>query len=150
MHDILDALGEASLDLNVHLHIDCLCGLRVDLETPDEDLGFVCGGAYKELVIRAGLVADDHGRWVDEVEDLGDALLRAWMSIENLFDRRLVLVRIDVPDLKFAVKSTYKEMLFIDLVEESGILMVIDLVANALTSCLDINIADQSLLVVEA
>ena len=72
------------------------------------------------------------------------------MSIENLFDRRLVLVRIDGPDLKFAVKSTYKEMLFIDLVEESGILMVIDLVANALASCLDIHIADQSLLVVEA
>ena len=41
-------------------------------------------------------------------------------------------------------------MLFIDLVEEGGILMVIDLVANALASCLDIHIADQSLLVVEA
>ena len=40
-------------------------------------------------------------------------------------------------------------MLFIDLIEESGILMVVDLVANTLASSLDIDVADQSLLVVE-
>ena len=41
-------------------------------------------------------------------------------------------------------------MLFIDLVEESRVLVVIDLVINALASGLNINTADKDLLIVEA
>ena len=72
------------------------------------------------------------------------------MSIEDLLDGRLALVWIDVPDLKLTVESANKEVLFIDLVEESRVLVVIDLVINALASGLNINTADKDLLIVEA
>ena len=70
LHNILDALGEASLDLNVHLHVDCLSGLGIHLKTPDEDLRPVGGATNQELVLIASFVANDHGRGVDETEDL--------------------------------------------------------------------------------
>ena len=72
------------------------------------------------------------------------------MSIEDLLDSGLALVWIDVPDLKLTVESANKEVLFIDLVEESRVLVVIDLVINALASGLNINTADKDLLIVEA
>lgn len=72
------------------------------------------------------------------------------MSIEDLLDGGLALVWIDVPDLKLTVESANKEVLFIDLVEESRVLVVIDLVINALASGLNINTADKDLLIVEA
>ena len=72
------------------------------------------------------------------------------MSIEDLLDLWLVLEWIDVPDLKLTVESANKEVLFIDLVEESRVLVVIDLVINALASGLNINTADKDLLIVEA
>lgn len=77
-------------------------------------------------------------------------MLRTGMSIEDLLDGRLALVWIDVPDLKLTVESANKEVLFIDLVEESRVLVVIDLVINALASGLNINTADKDLLIVEA
>ena len=70
LHNILDAFGEAGLDLNVHLHVDCLSGLRIHLKTPDEDLRPVGGATNQELVLIASFVANDHGRGVDETEDL--------------------------------------------------------------------------------
>ena len=72
------------------------------------------------------------------------------MSIEDLLDSGLALVWIDIPDLKLTVESANKEVLFIDLVEESRVLVVIDLVINALASGLNINTADKDLLIVEA
>jgi len=72
------------------------------------------------------------------------------MSIKDLLDGGLALVWIDVPDLKLTVESANKEVLFIDLVEESRVLVVIDLVINALASGLNINTADKDLLIVEA
>ena len=72
------------------------------------------------------------------------------MSIKDLLDGGLALIWIDVPDLKLTVESANKEVLFIDLVEESRVLVVIDLVINALASGLNINTADKDLLIVEA
>jgi len=72
------------------------------------------------------------------------------MSIKDLLDGGLALVWIDVPDLKLTVESANKEVLFIDLVEESRVLVVIDLVINALASGLNINTANKDLLIVEA
>lgn len=108
LHDVLDSFCEARLDLNVHFHGNCLSGLWVDLQTPDENLGLIGGTANQELIGIAGLITDDHWRGVDEAEDLGNALLRAGMRIEDLFECRFFLVRVDVPDLKLTVESTNK------------------------------------------
>ena len=92
----------------------------------------------------------DHGRWVLEAQDLGDTFLTAGMSIKDLLDGWGVVVWIDVPNLELAVQSTNKEMIFIDLVEEGWVLVVVNLVLDALHTRLDIDVADEHLLVVEA
>lgn len=72
------------------------------------------------------------------------------MSIEDLLDLWLVLEWIDVPDLKLASESADKEMVVFNLVEECGVLLVVDLLANAFLTSFDVHVADQHLLVVEA
>ena len=150
MNDILDALCEAGFDLNVHLHADGRRRLRVNLETPDENLRLVGGCADQELVALVALLTHDHWRWVLEAQDLGDTFLTTGMRIKDLLDGWGVVVWIDVPNLELAVQSTNKEMIFIDLVEEGWVLVVVNLVLNALHTSLDIDVADEHLLVVEA
>ena len=150
LHNILDALGEASLDLNVHLHVDCLCGLRVDLETPDEDLGFVLGRAHQELVAFTAFLSHDHGRWVDEAQDLGDAFLTTWMRVKYLLNRWLLIVWIDVPNLKLSVECADQEVIFVDLVQEGWVLVIFNLVLNGPVPRFDIDVTDQYLLAIEA
>lgn len=150
MNDILDALCEAGFDLNVHLHADGRRRLRVHLQAPDENLRLVGGCADQELVALVALLTHDHWRWVLEAQDLGDTFLTAGMRIKDLLDGWGVIVWIDVPNLELAVQSTNKEMIFIDLVEEGWVLMVVNLVLDALHTSLDIDVADEHLLVVEA
>ena len=150
MNDILDALCEAGFDLNVHLHADGRRRLRVHLQAPDENLRLVGGCADQELVALVALLTHDHGRWVLEAQDLGDTFLTAGMRIKDLLDGWGVVVWIDVPNLELAVQSTNKEMIFIDLVEEGWVLVVVNLVLDALHTRLDIDVADEHLLVVEA
>ena len=150
MNDILDALCEAGFDLNVHLHADGRRRLRVHLQAPDENLRLVSGCADQELVALVALLTHDHWRWVLEAQDLGDTFLTAGMSIKDLLDGWGVVVWIDVPNLELAVQSTNKEMIFIDLVEEGWVLVVVNLVLDALHTRLDIDVADEHLLVVEA
>ena len=150
MNDILDALCEAGFDLNVHLHADGRRRLRVHLQAPDENLRLVGGCADQELVALVALLTHDHWRWVLEAQDLGDTFLTAGMRIKDLLDGWGVVVWIDVPNLELAVQSTNKEMIFIDLVEEGWVLVVVNLVLDALHTSLDIDVADEHLLVVEA
>ena len=150
MNDILDALCEAGFDLNVHLHADGRRRLRVHLQAPDENLRLVGGCADQELVALVALLTHDHGRWVLEAQDLGDTFLTTGMRIKDLLDGWGVVVWIDVPNLELAVQSTNKEMIFIDLVEEGWVLVVVNLVLDALHTRLDIDVADENLLVVEA
>lgn len=79
-----------------------------------------------------------------------DAFLTARMRVENLFDRGCLIVRINVPNLELAGERAHEKVILVDLVEEGRVLVVIDLILNALHSCLDIDIADQNLLVFEA
>ena len=150
MNDILDALCEAGFDLNVHLHADGRRRLRVHLQAPDENLRLVGGCADQELVALVALLTHDHWRWVLEAQDLGDTFLTAGMRIKDLLDGWGVVVWIDVPNLELAVQSTNKEMIFIDLVEEGWVLVVVNLVLDALHTSLDIDVADEHWLVVEA
>ena len=150
MNDILDALCEAGFDLNVHLHADGRRRLRVNLQAPDENLRLVGGCADQELVALVALLTHDHGRWVLEAQDLGDTFLTTGMRIKDLLDGWGVVVWIDVPNLELAVQSTNKEMIFIDLVEEGWVLVVVNLVLDALHTSLDIDVTDENLLVVEA
>ena len=150
MNDILDALCEAGFDLNVHLHADGRRRLRVHLQAPDENLRLVGGCTDQELVALVALLTHDHWRWVLEAQDLGDTFLTAGMRIKDLLDGWGVVVWIDVPNLELAVQSTNKEMIFIDLVEEGWVLVVVNLVLDALHTSLDIDVADEHLLVVEA
>ena len=72
------------------------------------------------------------------------------MGIEDLLDRGLLLVGVDVPDFELAVERSNKEVVLVDLVEEGRVLVVVDFVANRLAPRLDIDVHDQNLLVVEA
>ena len=72
------------------------------------------------------------------------------MGIKDLLDLWLVLEGINVPDLEFASKSADKQVVFVNLIEVSGVLLVVNLHADALFSGLDVYVADQNLLVVEA
>ena len=60
LHDILDTLGEACLDLNVNLHADRLCRLRGHLKAPDEDFRLVRSRAHKELIAFVSLFSHNH------------------------------------------------------------------------------------------
>jgi len=72
------------------------------------------------------------------------------MRIKHLLHRRYVIVSIDIPNLKLAVESADKKVILVDLIEDRRVLVVVDLVFNALASSLNIDIADQNLLIVEA
>ena len=150
MHDILDALGEACLDLDVNLHADRLRRLGVNLEPPDKDLWFVCGRAHEELVALVALLSHDHRRRVHQFEDLGDALLTARVGVEYLLDRRSFIIWINVPNFELAVECADQQVVLVDLVEEGWVLMVVNLVLDGLRPCLDVDVADENLLVFEA
>ena len=102
LNDILDSVVKACLDLNVDLHVDHLLGIWVHLKAPDEDLRLVCSGTHQELAVFTAFVSNNHWRGVLKAEDLADALLAAGMGIKHLLDDWLLLIWIDVPDLKLA------------------------------------------------
>jgi len=72
------------------------------------------------------------------------------VGVKHLLDRRRLLLWIDVPDLKLTSKSANEEMILVDLVQESRVLFVIDRSDDFFGACLDVDVADQHLLVVEA
>lgn len=71
------------------------------------------------------------------------------MSKENLLEARRLCTWVDVPDLEFTAKGTNKKVVSIDLVQISWILLVVNLMSNRLASCLNIDIDNEHLLVVE-
>ena len=72
------------------------------------------------------------------------------MSIQDLLDRRLLIVRINVPDLKLAALGTNEQVILIDLIQEGRALLVLNLVADALATSLDVDDGEKDLLAVEA
>ena len=102
LNDVLDSIIKACLDLNVDLHVDHLLGIWVHLKAPDEDLRLVCSGTHQELAVFTAFVSNNHWRGVLKAENLADALLAAGMGIKHLLDDWLLLIWIDVPDLKLA------------------------------------------------
>ena len=128
LHNELNAVSEAGLDLNVDLHVDDLGCIRSDLQAPDQDLGLVSGCADQELAVFSALVPNDHGRWVDQAHDLRNSLSRTGMGIKHLLDRRLLRIAVNVPNLELASKGADKQMIFINLVQNSWALLVVDLV----------------------
>ena len=72
------------------------------------------------------------------------------MRIEDLLNRGLLCIRINVPNLELAAKGTDQKMVLVDLVQVGRARLVVYLVTNCLASSLDINIHDQNLLVFEA
>jgi len=149
LNDVLDSLSEASLDLDMNLHIDGSSSLLLHLKSPDQNLGLVgsCGDKVLETII--AFLTDDHRGWVDELEDLRDTCVRAGMGVKDLLKGRLLLIWIDVPNLELAVQSTDQEMILIDLVKEGRVLMIAELGTNGLATCLDIYVDDKDLLAVE-
>ncbi len=134
----------------MHLHIDSLNRLWVDLEAPNENLWLISGRADQELAVLVAFVANNHGRGVLKLENLRDSLSRAGVCIEDLLDCRLLLVGVDVPNFKFASHGTDEEVIFVNLVEESRALLIVNFVTDRSEACLDVNIADEDLFVVEA
>ena len=134
----------------MHLHADRLCRCGVDLQSPDQNLGLVSCRAYQEVIALGRLLTHNHRRGVSEEHDLRDALLATGMRILNVLQRGLIIVRVDVPDLKLAVHRADEKMVLVNLVEESWVLLVVDRVFNVLATSLDINIDNQNLLGVKA
>ena len=132
------------------LHADSLGRLRVHLQPPDENLGFVLGRAHQELVAFTALLSHNHGRWVFKGQDLGDALLATWMRVKDLLDRGRLIVWIDVPNLKLAVECADQEVIFVDLVQEGWVLVIFNLVLYGPVARFDIDVTDQYLLAIEA
>lgn len=150
LHDVLDSLREAGLDVDVDLHLHGLGRVGRHLQAPDEDVGLVGGRTHEELaVLVGGLVADDHRRGVLQMQDLRDALLRAGMGVQNLLDSGLLVVAVDVPNFELSTLGAHEQMVVIDLVQEGRRLLVLDLVADALAASLDIDIGQEDLLAFE-
>ena len=150
LYDILDSLSETCLDLNMHLHVDSLRGRRVHLQPPDQYLRLVGRRTHQELVAFVTLFAHDHGGGVDEAQDLGDAFLTVGVCVEDLLDGGRLVVRVDVPNLELAVERADEQVILVDLVEEGRVLVVVDLVLDGAGARLDVDVADEHLLVVEA
>ena len=131
------------------LHVDDLGGLWVHLKAPDKDLRLVCSGTHQELAVFAAFVSNNHWRGILKTENLADAFCAAGMSIKHLLDDRLGLIWIDVPDLELASKRANQKVIFVDLVKASGALLVVNLRLDAFAACLDVDIADKYLRVVE-
>ena len=72
------------------------------------------------------------------------------MSIQDLLDRRLLIVRINVPDLELAALGTNEQVILIDLIQEGRALLVLNLVADTLATSLDVDDGEKDLLAVEA
>jgi len=72
------------------------------------------------------------------------------MRIKDLLDRWSFLLRIDVPNLKLACKSANEQMISVHLVEERRALLIFNGVADGARARLDVDVADQNLLAVEA
>ena len=72
------------------------------------------------------------------------------MSIQDLLDRRLLIVRINVPDLKLAALGTNEQVILINLIQEGRALLVLNLVADALATSLDVDDGEKDLFAVEA
>ena len=149
LNDVLDSFVEACLDLNVDLHADYIRRSWVHLKAPDEDLRLVCSGTHQELAVFAAFVSNNHWRGILKTEDLADTLRAAGMSIKHLLDDRLGLIWIDVPDLELASKRANQKVILVDLVKASGALLVVNLRLDAFAACLDVDIADKYLRVVE-
>ena len=132
------------------LHADDLSGLWVHLKAPDEDLWLVCSGTHQELAVITGFVSNNHWGGVHEAEDLADALLAAGVSIKHLLDDRRGLIWIDVPDLELASERANQKVILVDLVQVSGFLLVVNLRLDAFAACLNVDIADKYLRVMEA
>ena len=132
------------------LHTDGLRRLRVHLQPPNQNLGFVRSSAHQELVAFTAFLSHDHGRWVFKGQDLGDALLATWMRVKDLLDRRRLIVGIDVPNLKLAVECADQEVIFVDLVQEGWVLVIFNLVLYGPVARFDIDVTDQYLLAIEA
>ena len=126
----------------MHLHADRLGRLRIHLQPPDENLGFVRGSAHQELVAFTAFLAHDHwGRFV-KAQDLGDTFLTTWMCVKYLFNRWRFIVWIYVPNLKLSVECADQKVIFVDLVQEGGVLVIVNLVFNGPIPCLDIDVTD--------
>jgi len=134
--------------VDLHLHRRRLVGRH--LQAPDEDVWLVSGSANQELaVIVGGLVADNHRRWILQVQDLRNALLGAGMRVQNLLDSGLLVVRVNVPNFELASLCADEQVVVIDLVQEGRRLLVLNLVADALAPGLDIHIGQEDLLAFE-
>ena len=134
--------------MDLHLHRRRLVGRH--LQAPDEDVWLVSGSANQELaVIVGGLVADNHRRWILQVQDLRNALLGAGMRVQNLLDSGLLVVRVNVPNFELASLCADEQVVVIDLVQEGRRLLVLNLVADALAPGLDIHIGQEDLLAFE-
>lgn len=72
------------------------------------------------------------------------------MRVEDLLDRRLVIIRVDVPDLKLAVKCADQKVVLVDLIQVCRVLVIVNLVLDGLGPRFDIDVADENLLVFEA
>ena len=72
------------------------------------------------------------------------------MRIKDLLDGRLLLIRINVPNLELAAHGAHQEVIVVDLVQEGRALLVRDLAANCAASRLDVHVADQDLAALEA
>ena len=68
--------------------------------------------------------------------------MAAWMCVKYLLNRRRLIVRIDIPNLKLPVQCANQEMIFIDLVQEGWVLVIINLVLNVSVPRLDIDVTD--------
>ena len=69
----------------------------------------------------------------------------------NLLDQYWLLeVMINVPHLKLSRDISYQESLRINLIEEGWTLLVLESLLNRSASCLDVNVANNDLLLMEA
>ena len=64
------------------------------------------------------------------------------MCVKHLLNRWRLLLWINVPNLKLASKSAYQQVVLVDLVQESRVLLVFNRADNFFCPCLDVNVAD--------
>ena len=76
--------------------------------------------------------------------------MTARVGVEDLLDRRSFIIWINVPNFELAVECADQQVVLVDLVEEGWVLMVVNLVLDGLRPCLDVDVADENLLVFEA
>lgn len=72
------------------------------------------------------------------------------MGVNDLNNRRFLLLLIDVPNLEVARERAHNEMISVDLVKAGGALLVLDGFLKFTIARLDVDCTDQHLLAVEA